>query len=63
MNELNREKLYRTLTTLDIFVDKSLRLKPKSETLSGFQYNHDLIYAATANTYLETLVTGPIQSI
>jgi hypothetical protein len=55
MNGLNREKLYRTLTTLDIFVDKSLGLKPKSKTLSGFQYNRDLIYAATANTYLETV--------
>jgi len=55
MNELNREKLYRTLTTLDIFVDKSLRLEPKSKTLSGFQYNRDLIYAATVNTYLETV--------
>jgi hypothetical protein len=52
---LNREKLYRTLTTLDIFVDKSLRLEPKSKTLSGFQYNCDLIYAATVNTYLETV--------
>ena len=55
MNELNREKLYRTLTSLDIFVDRSLRLKPKSATLSGFHYNRDLIYAATANTYLETV--------
>jgi hypothetical protein len=53
--ELNREKLYRTLTSLDIFVDKSLKLKPKGSTLSGFHYNGDLIYAATANTYLETV--------
>lgn len=53
--ELNREKLYRTLTSLDIFVDKSLELKPKSTTLSGFHYNRDLIYAATVNTYLETV--------
>lgn len=53
--KLNRERLYRTLTNLDIFVDKCLHLKPKSETLSGFHYNRDLIYAAVANTYVETI--------
>jgi len=38
---INRERLYRTLTTLDIFVDKALGLKPKSEKLSGFHYNSE----------------------
>ena len=33
---LSWERLYRSLTTLDIFVDKSLHLTPKSATLSGF---------------------------
>ena len=54
-SRLNRERLYRTLTTLDIFVDRCLGLKPKSETLSGFNYNSDIIYAAVANTYVETV--------
>ena len=52
---LNRERLYRTLTTLDIFVDRALRLRPKSPELSGFHYNRDLLKAAMANTYMETV--------
>ncbi len=52
---LNRERLYRSLTTLDIFVDKSLHLTPKSAALSGFNYNKDLLKASMANTYLETV--------
>ena len=52
---LNRERLYRSLTTLDIFVDRALHLTPKSTTLSGFNYNRDLLKASMANTYLETV--------
>ena len=52
---LNRERVYRTLTTLDVFVDRTLCLVSKSETLSGFHYNRDLLKSAMANTYLETV--------
>ncbi len=51
----NREKLYRTLTTPDIFVDRALSLRPKSPELAGFHYNRELLRAAMANTYLETV--------
>jgi len=47
--------LYRTLSTLDVFVDKSLDTPRESRILSGFNYNRELIYAAVANTYLETI--------
>jgi len=36
-------------------MDKALCLVPKSEMLSGFHYNRDLLKAAMANTYLETV--------
>lgn len=52
---LNREKVFRTLTTLDTFVDKSLKLKPKEPHLSGFHFTRDLLRAAASNTYLETV--------
>lgn len=52
---LNVDRLYRTLTTLDLFVDLSLGLEHKGKTLSGFDYNRELIYAAVANTYVETI--------
>ena len=35
MNELNRE-MYRTLTTTDIFVDKSFRIRTKEQDSIGF---------------------------
>lgn len=52
---LNREQLYRTLKSLDIFLDKCFNLCWDSETLTGFNFTHDLIYAAVANTYVETI--------
>lgn len=52
---LNREKVFRTLTTLDTFVDKSLKLEPKGPNLSGFHFTRDLVRAAASNTYLETV--------
>lgn len=52
---LNREKVFRTLTTLDTFVDKSLKLEPKGPHLSGFHFTRDLLRAAAPNTYLETV--------
>ncbi len=52
---LNVNRLHRALVTADIFMDKALCLVPKSELLSGFHYNRDLLKAAMANTYLETV--------
>ncbi len=52
---LNRERVFRTLTTLDIFMDRALKLRPKSPELSGFHYNREMLRAAMANTYLETV--------
>ena len=52
---LNVNRLHRALVTVDIFMDRALCLVPKSETLSGFHYNRDLLKAAMANTYLETV--------
>lgn len=48
-------RYFRTLKTLDTFVDRSLELQYKGPTLSGFHYNRDLLKAAVANTYLETV--------
>jgi hypothetical protein len=52
---LNREKVFRTLTTLDTFIDRSLKLEPKGSHLSGFHYTRDLRRATASNTYLETV--------
>lgn len=48
-------RYFRTLKTLDIFLDHSLELIPKGPNLSGFHYNRDLLKASVANTYLETV--------
>jgi hypothetical protein len=50
-----RDRYYRSLKTLDIFVDRALSLTPKGPNLSGFHYNKELLRAAMANTYLETV--------
>ncbi|HDS44808.1 MAG TPA: hypothetical protein ENN68_01710 [Methanomicrobia archaeon] len=51
----NRDRIFRTITILDTFVNHCLDLKPKGPYLSGFEYNRDLLKAAMANTYLETV--------
>ena len=48
-------RLFRTVTTLDTFVNRCLGLSPKGSTLSAFHYNRDLLKAAMANTYVETV--------
>lgn len=48
-------RYFRSLKTLDTFIDRSLELKPKSKFLSGFHYNRDLLKASVANTYVETV--------
>jgi hypothetical protein len=50
---LNRDRIFQTVRTLDIFVNHCLDLQSKSPFLSGFEYNRDLLKAAMANTYLE----------
>ena len=50
-----RDRYFRTLKTMDTFVDRALGLIPRSPFLSGFHYNLDLLHAAVANTYLETV--------
>jgi hypothetical protein len=40
---------------LDIFVDRALNIEYPAKGLSGFQYNRDLLKAAVANSYLETV--------
>ncbi len=52
---LNQSRLFRTLKTLDIFVDRALNIDYPAKGLSGFQYNRDLLKAAVANSYLETV--------
>lgn len=52
---ISEARLFRTLKTLDTFVDRSLNLQFKGPTLSGFHYNRDLLKAAVANTYMETV--------
>lgn len=52
---LNPDRLIRTLTTLDIFIDRSLELTHHTNYLSGFHYNRDLLLSSLANTYVETV--------
>ena len=52
---LDPARYFRTLKTLDTFLNRSLELKPKSKFLSGFHYNKDLLKASVANTYVETV--------
>ncbi len=51
--DINR--YFRTLKTLDTFVDRSLKLTYHGENLSGFHYNKELLYAAATGSYLETV--------
>ncbi len=52
---VNPDRYFRTLKTLDTVLDHALELIPKGHYLSGFHYNLDLLHAAVANTYLETV--------
>ena len=55
MTNFNPDRYFRTLKTLDTFIDRSLELTPYSQYLSGFDYDLDLLHAALAKTYLETV--------
>ena len=54
MNQID-DRLFRTIRTLDTFVNRGLGLSPKGSSLSAFEYNRDLLKAAMANTYIETV--------
>lgn len=45
----------RTLHTLKFFVNNSLGLDEQSSRVSGFHFNRELLEAAMANTYVETV--------
>jgi len=49
------DRYFRTLKTIDTFIDRALGITPNGTILSGFHYNLDLLHAALANTYLETV--------
>jgi len=55
LDPTTRDRYFRTLKTLDTFVDRSLGLTPRGPTLCGFHYTRELLRAAMANTYLETV--------
>ena len=54
---INPDRYFRTLKTLDTFVDRALDLMPNTPKLSGFNYDVDLLFAAVANSYIETVGT------
>ena len=44
-----------TVRTLNIFVNHCLNLQPKSQSLSGFEYNRGMLNAAMVNNHLGTV--------
>ena len=52
---INMGMLRTSLNALERFTNDSLKLKHHSGYLSGFHYNRDILKAAVANTYLETV--------
>lgn len=54
---INVSRLLTSLGALERFTNDSLDLRHHSGYLGGFHYNKDLLRAAVANTYLETVGT------
>ena len=52
---IDSQRLYHTLKVLDHFINDALGLKYDPPKLSGFHYNRELLKAAVANTYVETI--------
>ena len=52
---INTGRLRTSLNALERFTNDSLKLKHHSGYLSGFHHNRDILKAAVANTYLETV--------
>ncbi len=49
------DRYFRSLKTIDTFIDRALGIKPNGKILSGLYYDLDLLHAALANSYLETV--------
>ncbi|MHB1492612.1 MAG: transposase [Thermoplasmataceae archaeon] len=54
---INTARLLTSLSALERFTNDALKLKHHSGYLAGFHYNRELLRAAVANTYLETVGT------
>ena len=54
---INTLRLLTSLSALERFNNDALELRHHSGYLSGFNFNRDLLRAAAANTYLETVGT------
>ena len=54
---MNLQRLLASLKTMEHFANDALELKHHSPHLSGFHYNRDMLKAAVANTYIETVST------
>ncbi|EEZ92510.1 MAG: hypothetical protein BJBARM4_0872 [Candidatus Parvarchaeum acidiphilum ARMAN-4] len=52
---IDSQRLYHTLKVLDHFINDALGLEYDPPKLSGFHYNRELLKAAVANTYVETI--------
>ena len=52
---INVSRLLTSLSALERFTNESLGLSHHSPNLSGFHYNRELLKAAVANTYVETI--------
>jgi len=52
---IHRDHLISSLKTLEHFTNESLELRQHSSSLSGFNYNRDLLNAAVAYSYMETI--------
>lgn len=51
----NRERLVLTLQVLRTFINRSLALSLETHSTNGFHLNRELLEAAMANTYIETV--------
>lgn len=51
-------RILTSLSALERFTNDALRLKHDPGYLNGFHFNCELLKAAAANTYIETVVTG-----
>ena len=53
----NPTRLLTSLSALERFTNDALRLKHDPGYLNGFHFNRELLKAAVANTYIETVGT------
>ena len=53
---IKTDRYFRSLKTIDTFIDRALGITPNGKILSGFDYDLDLLHAALANLKLATAV-------